>query len=242
MCNCCNGVGHEFVSRGMKCKIVIRNDNLMTVYLPYNATDLPVKACPLCGRRLDKGTVSDQATDLKENLARLHEAAAAFANEMSEYRRTALDVAKYVVNTCIMIGHPISNSCLQHVLYELYKASLRRGVVLFYEEFQASPVGPRIPSVYDNFCAWGAWPITMKQNESDNPKKKIPDELKGSFNVIICGTVKVSLHDWVKISQRDESAWSRSYAKGEKNWIPVSAVLEEAQSEDDLYETLLNQM
>lgn len=53
MCNCCNGIGHEFLSRGMKCKIVIR-DNIMSVCLPHNATDLVVKVCPLCGRNLVK--------------------------------------------------------------------------------------------------------------------------------------------------------------------------------------------
>lgn len=49
-CNCCNGAGHEFVARGMKCKIVIRNGNIMSVYLPFNAIDIEVVACPLCGR------------------------------------------------------------------------------------------------------------------------------------------------------------------------------------------------
>ena len=53
ICNCCNGVGHEFVARGMKCKIVIRSGNVMTVYLPFNATDIEVKNCPLCGRKLE---------------------------------------------------------------------------------------------------------------------------------------------------------------------------------------------
>ena len=53
MCNCCNGSGHEFMSRGMKCKIVIR-DNIMSVYLPYNVTDLVVKTCPLCGSNLEE--------------------------------------------------------------------------------------------------------------------------------------------------------------------------------------------
>lgn len=51
MCNCCSGNGHKFESRGMKCKIVIRN-NIMSVYLPFNATDLAVNVCPLCGRNL----------------------------------------------------------------------------------------------------------------------------------------------------------------------------------------------
>lgn len=52
MCDCCNGVGHEFVSRGMKCKVVIREGNVLTMCLPYNATDLVVKFCPLCSREL----------------------------------------------------------------------------------------------------------------------------------------------------------------------------------------------
>lgn len=50
-CNCCNGIGHEFESKGMKCKIVIRN-NTMSVALPWNAIDIDVKACPMCGREL----------------------------------------------------------------------------------------------------------------------------------------------------------------------------------------------
>jgi hypothetical protein len=50
-CNCCNGVGHEFESKGMKCKIVIR-DNLMSVNLPWNSADIEVTHCPLCGREL----------------------------------------------------------------------------------------------------------------------------------------------------------------------------------------------
>lgn len=67
MCNCCNGVGHEFVARGMKCKIVIRNGNIMSVCLPNNATDVVVKACPLCGRALGDDT-SEDSTKTSHNL------------------------------------------------------------------------------------------------------------------------------------------------------------------------------
>ena len=52
MCNCCNGVGHEFESRGMKCKVVIRN-NIMLVCLPWNSVELEVNVCPLCGKSLE---------------------------------------------------------------------------------------------------------------------------------------------------------------------------------------------
>ena len=55
MCDCCNGIGHEFESHGMRCKIIIR-DNIMSVCLPWNLADLKVKACPLCGRELDSKT------------------------------------------------------------------------------------------------------------------------------------------------------------------------------------------
>jgi hypothetical protein len=65
MCNCCNGVGHEFVARGMKCRIVIR-DGVMSIYLPNNATDLDVKSCPLCGRKLNRDDV-DQTTESSES-------------------------------------------------------------------------------------------------------------------------------------------------------------------------------
>lgn len=51
-CNCCNGTGHKFKARGMNCNIIIRG-NIMSVYLPNNATDLIVKACPLCGRNIE---------------------------------------------------------------------------------------------------------------------------------------------------------------------------------------------
>ena len=57
MCNCCNGVGHEFESREMRCKIIIR-DNIMSVCLPWNSVDLEVKVCPLCGRILDNQNIT----------------------------------------------------------------------------------------------------------------------------------------------------------------------------------------
>lgn len=59
MCNCCNGLGYEFESRGMRCKIIIRS-NIMTVCLPFNATDLEVKVCPLCGRNLESTDRSEK--------------------------------------------------------------------------------------------------------------------------------------------------------------------------------------
>lgn len=238
MCNCCNGVGHEFVSRGMKCRVVIRN-SVMTTCLPNNATDLDVEFCPICGRHLNI-TQSDKIAEIKENLAQLRKSITEFAKEMEEYRRTALDVAKYVVNTCIAIGHPISDSCLQHILYELYKAALRRGEVLFYEEFQATPVGPRIPSVYDQFCAWGACPITMEQKESDNPKKQIPEKFQDLFNVIICASVKLRLYDWLQIANNEHSAWHKNYdAKNKIAWIRQKDILAEIESTEDEFGKLL---
>ena len=62
MCNFCNGVGYEFVARGMKCKVVIRN-GVMTVCLPNNATDLKVEFCPLCGRQLNDDTNKSSERD-----------------------------------------------------------------------------------------------------------------------------------------------------------------------------------
>ena len=144
----------------------------------------------------EKEHKSSNTDGLRENLMHLNDQVEN-NKKVEGDRRTALDVAKYIVNMCIAIGHPISNSCLQHVLYELYKAAFRRGVTLFYDEFEASAVGPRISAVYYNFCAWGAWPITMEQKESDNPKKQIPEQFQDLFKVIICATVNTSLYDWI---------------------------------------------
>lgn len=159
----------------------------------------------------------------------------------SNDRLAALDVAKYVVNTCIEIGHPISNSCLQHVLYELYKAAFRRGNTLFYDEFEASAVGPRISAVYDNFCAWGAWPITMEQKESDNPNKQIPEQFQDLFKVIICATVNTSLYDWIENAKHGGSAWYRSYV-AKSTWIPGAAIHQEVAGTKDVYDNMLRNM
>ena len=238
MCNYCNGQLNEFTYANMKCKIAIK-DGEMRILLPWNGVHIPVQFCPMCGRKMSENKNVDQS-ELIENLSRLHKSASEFAKEMEEYRRTALDVAKYVVNTCIKIGHPISNSCLQFVLYELYKAALRRGEELFYEEFYTSPSGPRLFMVYDQFCTWGALPITMEQKESDNPKKQIPEKFQDLFDVIICATAKVKLYDWMQIANQETSAWHKTYVTKDKNaLIRQKDILAEIESTEDEFGNLL---
>lgn len=237
--NSSNGQRNEFTYANMKCSLAIENGE-MRICLPWNAVHIPVQCCHMCGRKLS-GTENRISTELGESLARLSKSIECFTKEMEEYRRTALDVAKHVVNTCIKIGHPISNVCLQFVLYELYKAALRRGEELFYEEFCASPSGPRLQMVYDEFCVWGALPITMEQKESDNPKKQIPEKFQDLFNVIICATAEVKLYDWLQIVNQETSAWLKTYdAKNKNALIRQKDILAEIESAKDTFAEMLN--
>ena len=72
----------------------------------------------------------------------------------------AVSVAKYVISYCMKKATPVTNLKLQKILYylwiEFYKAKRQP---LFDNTIRAWPLGPVVPDVYDQFCAYGGLPI-----------------------------------------------------------------------------------
>lgn len=74
----------------------------------------------------------------------------------------ALSIAKYAITKCVKDGCPISNLQLQKILYYVQKLFLLRGKIAFYDKIEAWQFGPVVPTVYYQFCGFGAMPITME--------------------------------------------------------------------------------
>lgn len=75
----------------------------------------------------------------------------------------AIDVAKYVVQKCIDLGHPITNVQLQQLLTYIHQDWLDEGLLVFpdYIEIRYRGFGPCIPDVYYEYGNNGSLPIDV---------------------------------------------------------------------------------
>ena len=123
----------------------------------------------------------------------------------------AMNVAKYIVTKCANDGVPISNTQLQKILYVAQLTFLReRDEPLFDENFEAWKLGPVIPSVYYQFCGWGANKIRNKYeyDEIKAHKRAVIDPVVASYRVLNAGKL-------VQLTQCSGGAWRKVYGKGE---------------------------
>ena len=71
--------------------------------------------------------------------------------------KSAIDVARYIINYCHDHDMPISNLKLQKLLYLVQGVSLAlRDIPMFEDEIEAWDFGPVVPSVYREFKVFGA--------------------------------------------------------------------------------------
>lgn len=82
---------------------------------------------------------------------------------------TALEIARYIINRCIDLGHPISNLQLQKILYYVQGAYIKStgGDVLFTDTMEAWQYGPVVPDVYYNYNSYSSSCIMEKQDDVD---------------------------------------------------------------------------
>ena len=72
----------------------------------------------------------------------------------------AVDIAKYVINKSIQIGHHISNIQLQFYLYTIQVEHIRKhGICAFMDRIEVWDMGPVVTSVYAKYRHYGACPI-----------------------------------------------------------------------------------
>lgn len=69
----------------------------------------------------------------------------------------AFELSKIVIDYCLELGHPISNLQLQKILYYIQKEFLNIfNKPAFEDAIEAWKFGPVVPSVYYQFCMFGA--------------------------------------------------------------------------------------
>ena len=137
---------------------------------------------------------------------------------------SAMNVAKYIVTKCMNDGVPISNTQLQKILYVVQLTFLKEhDEPLFAENFEAWRLGPVIPSVYYDFCGWGAMKIRNKYefDEIAAHKRAMIDPVVATYRTLNTGTL-------VQITQCDGGAWRKVYGKGEglRATIPLKTMKE----------------
>lgn len=83
-------------------------------------------------------------------------------------------IAKYIINYCCDENISVSNLKLQKLLYfawiRYYKETQKE---LFDNDICAWQLGPVVPDVYSEYCAFGGKPIRRKYEDVD-----LPDEIK----------------------------------------------------------------
>lgn len=123
----------------------------------------------------------------------------------------ALDIAKHTINYCIQSQHPISNLKLQKILYYAwidYYCSTKKE--LYLDDICAWQLGPVIPEVYYEFCAYAGRPITRLYNDdiiTAGDKEKI-DEILSKYLLVAASTL-------VERSHQKGKPWDLVYQNGD---------------------------
>ena len=136
---------------------------------------------------------------------------------------TAMELAEYIVNKCMIDGCPISNLYLQKILYYIQRDFLQKGKIAFHDDIEAWQIGPVIPNVYYEFCGFGAMPITASYNQEINPEDK--DQIDSPIEE------KRDLEPWdmtVDI-HKVSGAWAKTYQHGlgNRNVISIGLITNE---------------
>lgn len=89
-------------------------------------------------------------------------------------------IAGYVVDKCIKMNRPITNTQLQRMLFFIQKWYLKHGTIAFDADFVAQPCGPICLPAYYKYSGYGAMEIDMPETNTENIDKedaKIIDEI-----------------------------------------------------------------
>lgn len=131
--------------------------------------------------------------------------------------RTALDIAKYILNKCIELDRPISNLQLQKVLYYVQCEYIKKtnGGILFNDDIVAWDYGPSVPNVYYEYKIYSSSDILYRQEnvELDQFDKDIIDPV----------IVDKSVHSAWKLVEMThaEKPWINTYNKSKGSLISI---------------------
>lgn len=133
------------------------------------------------------------------------------------------DVARYIVQTSIENGNPVSNLKLQKMLYYawvgFYKESGHR--YLFKDSLYAWKYGPVVPEVYEEYKRYAGKPIlrTVPPGDMDH-------ETMMFLNRFINENKDATASQLVNLTHRDGYPWSSVYKEGERyTKIPFETII-----------------
>ena len=94
-----------------------------------------------------------------------------------EIKCTAQDLAKYIINERIRLNNPITNVNLQYILYyvQAFCLAMRNPTRAFCEEIIATPLGPIVMQVYNEYIYFGNDAIEKEQFENTSIESHIFD-------------------------------------------------------------------
>lgn len=127
---------------------------------------------------------------------------------MQSYR--ALDVANFIIDTCTKMGTPVSNLKLQKILYFAWVDYYREtNMYLFEDNMEAWQLGPVVPEVYYEYCAYGGKPINLLCEILPSI-----DEIKEILKRIIEKYILLPVSTLVAKTHMPNTAWFKVYNNG----------------------------
>ncbi|MCM1047386.1 MAG: DUF4065 domain-containing protein [Clostridiales bacterium] len=135
---------------------------------------------------------------------------------MQSYR--AMDIANFIIDTCTRMNKPVSNLRLQKLLYFAWVDYYREtNMYLFEDNMQAWQLGPVVPEVYYEYCAYGGKPINLLFEFCTSI-----NDIKDILIKIIERYILVPVSELVNRTHQPDTAWFAIYNNGlgNRNVIP----------------------
>lgn len=124
----------------------------------------------------------------------------------------ALDLAGYVIDK----GYYVNNFSLNKILYLLHcYYMMKTGKELIDEEFEAWVIGPVIPEVFWEYSIYAGAPIISFYEI----EYEIDPEVDKMLRKMVRNLTNMDLWKLPNLYNFQDSAWNKSYKKGERNTI-----------------------
>lgn len=122
---------------------------------------------------------------------------------------SAMEVANFIIDTCTRSKDPVSNLRLQKLLYflwlDFYRETHR---YIFLDNMQAWQLGPVVPEVYYEYCAYGGKPINLLWETSISlTDRDITKEIIEKYRL-------VPVSELIQRTHKPDTAWYKIYNNG----------------------------
>lgn len=131
----------------------------------------------------------------------------------------AMTVAEYIIDYCNGHNSSITNLKVQKLLYFLWIAFYKATrTYLFHDPICAWPLGPVVPNVYDELCAYGGLAI-RKSFGSDSGKLSVND--MHIINGALDSYIAYSASTLVDLTHESGKPWDKVFAGGRGRGLQI---------------------